>query len=57
MEVERLTWHGVLGEVGQSVGEGDSAAPAGTGHAAGDRRRHLPVDGGIVGEAACPVSH
>lgn len=55
---ERPTWHGVLGEVRQGVREGDSAAPAGTGHATGDRRgRHLPIDGGIVGEAAHSVSH
>lgn len=54
----RRTWHGVLGEVGQSVGEGDGAAPAGTGHAAGDwRGGHLPVDGGVVGEAARSVAH
>lgn len=52
------TWHGALGEVGQSVGEGDGAAPAGTGHATGDRRGgHLPIDGGVVGEAARSVSH
>lgn len=52
------TWHGVLREVRQSVREGHSAAPTGTGHATGDRRGgHLPVDSGVVGEAACSVSH
>lgn len=57
-EEGRPTWHGVLGEVRQRVGEGDGAAPAGAGHAAGHGRGgHLPVDGGIVGEAACPVAH
>lgn len=40
------------------MGEGDGAAPAGTGHATGDRRGgHLPVDGGVVGEAARSVAH
>lgn len=54
----RPTWHGVLGEVGQSVREGHGAAPAGTGHAAGNRRGgQLPIDGGVVGEAAHSVSH
>lgn len=31
-----LTWHGELGEVWQSVGEGDDAPTAGAGHATGE---------------------
>lgn len=51
-----LTWHGELGEVWQGVGEGNGAPTTGAGHAAGEGRGRLAVDGGIIGEAVGAVT-